>query len=64
MSNKQKAFRAFKYNILDRAASRAAAVPALSLEREGCLMSTYEELQLITSVALLVVAILTYTHKK
>lgn len=27
-------------------------------------MSTYEELQLITSIALLVVAILTYTHKK
>lgn len=33
--------------------------------RKGwCLMSTYEELQLITSVALLIVAILTYTHKK
>ncbi|MFQ8841790.1 putative holin-like toxin [uncultured Clostridium sp.] len=27
-------------------------------------MSTYEELQLIVSVALLIVAILTYTHKK
>lgn len=26
-------------------------------------MSTYEELQLIVSVALLIVAILTYTHK-
>ena len=27
-------------------------------------MSTYEELQLITSVAMLIIAILTYTHKK
>lgn len=27
-------------------------------------MSTYEELQLIVSVAALIVAILTYTHKK
>ncbi|WP_350340412.1 putative holin-like toxin [Ventrimonas faecis] len=27
-------------------------------------MSTYEELQLIVSVATLIVAILTYTHKK
>ena len=50
--------------MLTRAASRAAAVSALSLGREGILMSTYEELQLIVSVALLIVAILTYTHKK
>nr|DAR60109.1 MAG TPA: Putative Holin-like Toxin (Hol-Tox) [Caudoviricetes sp.] len=28
------------------------------------LMSTYEELQLIVSVAMLIVAILAYTHKK
>ena len=35
-----------------------------SQRREGCLMSTYEELQLIVSVAALIVAILTYTHKK
>jgi len=28
------------------------------------IMSTYEELSLIVSVALLIVAILTYTHKK
>ena len=27
-------------------------------------MSTYEELQLIVSVAVLIVAILSYTHKK
>ena len=35
-----------------------------SCERRRCFMSTYEELQLIVSVALLIVAILTYTHKK
>jgi hypothetical protein len=29
-----------------------------------CFMSTYEELALIVNVALLVVAILNYTHKK
>ncbi|MFQ7498740.1 MULTISPECIES: putative holin-like toxin [Blautia] len=27
-------------------------------------MSTYEELQIITSIAILIVAILTYAHKK
>ena len=43
------------------AGGRAAPVPSLS---EVVLMSTYEELQLIISVALLIVAILTYTHKK
>ncbi len=31
---------------------------------EVVLMSTYEELQLIVSVAVLIVAILSYTHKK
>lgn len=39
------------------------AVPASSLS-EVVPMSTYEELSLIVSVALLIVAILTYTHKK
>ena len=49
-------------NILNRGAGgRAAPVPSLS---EVVLMSTYEELQLIVSVAALIVAILTYTHKK
>ena len=38
--------------------------PVLSLVQEGMLMSTYEELNLIVSIALLIVAILTYTHKK
>lgn len=49
-------------NILNRGAGgRAAPVPSLS---EVVPMSTYEELQLVVSVALLIVAILTYTHKK
>lgn len=33
-------------------------------ERRPFLMTTYEELTLIVNVALLIVAILTYTHKK
>ena len=32
--------------------------------RRWCYMSTYEELQLIVSVAVLIVTILDYTHKK
>lgn len=43
------------------AGGRAAPVPSLS---EVVLMSTYEELQLIVSVAMLIVAILNFTHKK
>ena len=34
------------------------------LHPEVVLMSTYEELQLIVSIAVLIVAILNYTHKK
>ena len=37
--------------------------PSLT-ERRQFLMTTYEELTLIVNVALLIVAILTYTHKK
>ena len=49
-------------NILNRGAGgRAAPVPSLS---EVVLTSTYEELQLIVSVAMLIIAILSYTHKK
>lgn len=49
-------------NILNRGSGgRAAPVPSLS---EVVLMSTYEELQLIVSVAMLIIAILNYTHKK
>ncbi|MFQ8694490.1 MAG: hypothetical protein ACLR9Z_01760 [Alitiscatomonas sp.] len=29
-----------------------------------CLMSTYEEFQIILGVAMLIVAVLNYTHKK
>lgn len=49
-------------NVLAReTGGRAAPVPSLS---EVVLMSTYEELSLIISIALLIVAILNYTHKK
>ena len=49
-------------NILNRGAGgRAAPVPSLS---EVVLMSTYEELSLIVSVALLIVAILNLKNKK
>ena len=43
------------------AGGRAAPVPSLS---EVVPMSTYEKLQLVISVVSLIVAILTYTHKK
>ena len=36
----------------------------LSLAERMIIMSTYEELQIIISVALLIVAILTYANKK
>ena len=44
-------------------ASRAAVILRLSLGQEGMPISSYEELQLITSVVLLIVAILTYKQK-
>ena len=39
-------------------------LPDLSLTERVIIMSTYEELQIILSTAILIVAILTYTHKK
>ena len=54
----------YQHNTFNReAGGRAAPAPSLS---EVVLMSTYEELQLIVivSVAVLIVAILNYTHKK
>ena len=38
--------------------------PAPSLVGGVVIMSTYEELSLIVSIALLIIAILNYTHKK
>ena len=38
--------------------------PVPTCRKVVIIMSTYEELSLIVSVALLIVAILTYTHKK
>ena len=51
-----------EYSELNRGTGGRAA-PASSLS-EVVPMSTYEELSLIVSVALLIVAILTYTHRK
>lgn len=48
--------------MLTWAASRAAVILRLSLGQEGMPISSYEEL-LITSVVLLIVAILTYKQK-
>ena len=52
----------YQHNTFNReAGGRAAPVPSLS---EVVPMSTYEKLQLVISVVSLIVAILTYTHKK
>ena len=45
-------------------ATERAFSPASSLVEGVVIMSTYEELQIIISVALLIVAILTYANKK
>ena len=52
------------YNILTRAAGGRALTRSETLRKVVIIMSTYEELQLIVSVAVLIVAILTYVHKK
>ena len=51
-------------NMLTRGAGGRALTQSETLRRVVIIMSTYEELSLIVSVALLIVAILTYTHKK
>ena len=49
--------------MLTRGAGGRAA-PVLACQKGVIIMSTYEELSLIVSIALLIVAILSYTHKK
>ena len=39
-------------------------VPRPEFEREGMLMTTYEELMVILTVALLIISILTYVNNK
>ena len=52
----------YQHNTFNReVGGRAAPAPSLS---EVVPMSTYEKLQLVISVVSLIVAILTYTHKK
>ena len=52
------------YNILTRAVGGRALTYSDTLRKAVIIMSTYEELSLIVSTALLIVAILNYTHKK
>ena len=42
---------------------RRAVIRSYPVERVNAI-STYEELQIIISIALLIIAILTYTHRK
>ena len=53
----------YQNNIFNRAAGDVLLLD-LSLTERVIIMSTYEELQIILTTALLIVAILTYTHKK
>ena len=53
-----------KYYILTRAVGGRALTYSDTLRKAVIIMSTYEELSLIVSTALLIVAILNYTHKK
>ena len=51
-------------NILTQGAVGRALTPSETLLKVVIIMSTYEELNLIVSVALLIVTILNFTHKK
>ena len=51
-------------NILTQGAGGRALTPSETLRKVVIIMSTYEELNLIVSVALLIVTILNFTHKK
>ena len=50
--------------MLTRAAGGRAPTRSEILRKGVVIMSTYEEMQILLTFALLVVAILTYTHKK
>ena len=50
--------------MLTRAAGGRALTRSETLRKVVIIMSTYEELSLIVSIALLIVAILNFTHKK
>ena len=54
----------WQYNILTQGAGGRALTYSETLRKAVIIMSTYEELSLIVSVALLIVAILNFTHKK
>lgn len=50
-------------NILTQAAGRACIPSVLSLDRRMMLMSTYEEMQILLTFALLIIAILNLKNK-
>ena len=52
------------FNILTRGTGGRALTQSETLRRVVIIMSTYEELSLIVNAALLIIAILNYTHKK
>ena len=54
----------FKFNIFSRAVGGRALTHSETLRKAVIIMSTYEDLNLIISIALLIVAILNLTHKK
>ncbi|WP_415983065.1 hypothetical protein, partial [Anaerostipes caccae] len=52
------------YNILLREVGRRPSHPFRALRKGVVFMSTYEEFMVIINMALLIVAILSFTHKK
>lgn len=51
-------------NILTQGAGGRALTPSETLRKVVIIMSTYEEFQIILGIAMLIIAILNYTHKK
>ena len=54
----------WQYHIFTQGAGGRALTQSETLRKVVIIMSTYEEFSLIISVALLIVTILNYTHKK
>jgi len=59
-----KLFGVIKNNVFTRVAGGRAPTRSENPAEGVVIMSTYEELSLIVSIALLIIAILNYTHKK
>ena len=54
----------WKHNMLNRIAGGRALILSETCRKVVIIMSTYEELSLIVSIGILIVAILSYAHKK